>query len=430
MIMRTTLALCTLAACAPSTNKSIGAETVAHSSQFAYDATGMPTRITLDGTAHAVPASPRDTLGRATAVNGTALAYGPDGALARATRGANTYDFVTDELGHRLAKRKNGAFVEAYVDEGVVSDTLYIPVRFASATVGIVHHGGFESIAADPRGTVLADSAGVTRAGAFGERARPPALAAAIDYAQSGRDADLGLVRMGVRDYDPATHRFTSPDPLFLAHPEKCVASPVECNLYTYARDRPADFVDPNGTDANAIVSFGAEFVGVELIFGEKEWSAKIDLGVVSTGLAFGVTSKDVAKCDIGVRGGYEASAKIGSWNIASAKLEGKNSYRGGSSIEASQRLGRTGGTVKFGEKGLTAYGDIRSSGKLPGLDADGNGMKFAVKAGPTAAVSITMNSREMNDAVDGTIDRMSSKLWDYMTSWATESLVWPGNRH
>jgi RHS repeat-associated protein len=57
-------------------------------------------------------------------------------------------------------------------------------------------------------------------------------------------------VRMGVRDYDPEINRFTTPDPLYLELPELCLKSPVECNLYSYARNAPSLFIDPSGKEA------------------------------------------------------------------------------------------------------------------------------------------------------------------------------------
>ena len=51
-----------------------------------------------------------------------------------------------------------------------------------------------------------------------------PGIAAALDYVEKGFDRDLGLVRMGVRDYDPYIGRFLTPDPLFLESPEKAPA--------------------------------------------------------------------------------------------------------------------------------------------------------------------------------------------------------------
>ena len=52
-------------------------------------------------------------------------------------------------------------------------------------------------------------------------------------------DPATGLVRFGARDYDPATGRFTAPDPLLFGG--------GDTNLYNYVLCDPVNFVDPSG---------------------------------------------------------------------------------------------------------------------------------------------------------------------------------------
>jgi RHS repeat-associated protein len=142
--------------------------------------------------------------------------------------------------------------IAVYLEDGYLDGNgLTQPFRVGGITVGIVRNGQLQLVPIDLRGTVLADHDGTARfATPFGNRAVHPDLAAALDYVNKGYDADLGLVRMGVRDYDPTLDRFTTPDPQFLGRPDLCVGSPVECNLYGYARNQPLSFTDPKGTDA------------------------------------------------------------------------------------------------------------------------------------------------------------------------------------
>ncbi len=227
---------------------------------YRFDPSGLPTHIDDDGVSKDLVrdgcsliagdvAYACDDLGRTRQRGDLTLAYGPDGQVARAQRGVRVWTFVHDEAGQRLAKLEGGVPVAAYLEEGYLDDVQLVqPVKIAGRTVGVIRNGAFETVATDLRGTVLAEADGTARiASPFGSRGAHPALADAIDYVEKGFDADLGLVRMGVRDYDPAINQFTTADPLFLEEPSRCVKSPGECNLYAYALNLPNQHTDPTG---------------------------------------------------------------------------------------------------------------------------------------------------------------------------------------
>jgi RHS repeat-associated protein len=62
-------------------------------------------------------------------------------------------------------------------------------------------------------------------------------------YAGQVREGETGLIRMGMRHYDPATGRFLQADPLGIAASE----------LYAYASSNPYRFWDPTGLDPQAL---------------------------------------------------------------------------------------------------------------------------------------------------------------------------------
>lgn len=210
---------------------------------YGYDAVGLKTPPAGG------PLYQLDGLGRVVQRGDVELVYGPTGQVEQAQHGADKFAYVYDENGQRLLKLANGVPVEARTDEGFLdANGLAVPFSVGKRLVGLVRGGQFVLAPLDRLGTTMGELDGTQRlASPYGDRAVHPQLAAALDYVQKGFDADLGLVRMGVRDYDPALGRFLQPDPYFLEHPDKCVESPVECNLYSYALNDPVDKVDPTG---------------------------------------------------------------------------------------------------------------------------------------------------------------------------------------
>jgi RHS repeat-associated protein len=195
-----------------------------------------------------------DGLGRTIRKDDLALTYNAAGHVREASRGAARWSFLYDEAGTRIAKLAGGVVVAMYPEDGSLVDAegLVEPVEVEGFVVGLLRHRttGVELrlIATDVRGTALAD--GQWRASfatPFGDRTTHATEAAALDYAAKGWDADLGVVRMGVRDYDPELARFWTPDPLFLEQLDQSVASPVEAGLYGYALNDPLTHADADG---------------------------------------------------------------------------------------------------------------------------------------------------------------------------------------
>jgi RHS repeat-associated protein len=253
----------------------ISAEDAGQLSTYAYSATGYPERIEDERGARVLRRGKQramtvadipydyDASGRVTARGEATFKYGPDGHLSVAQVGARTLVYHYDADGNRLLKYEAGLPVAAYLGGGYLTDDTFIsPVKIGGRVIGVLENGAFRMLATDPRGTLLADQDGTPRlASPFGVRTNRPDLSEALDYVEKSYDADTGSVRMGVRDYDPLLGQFWTPDPLFLETIDKCAESPVECNLYSYARNNPLTFVDPDGTEGKVTAEGAAEVV-------------------------------------------------------------------------------------------------------------------------------------------------------------------------
>jgi RHS repeat-associated protein len=93
-------------------------------------------------------------------------------------------------------------------------------------------------------------------------------------------DPDTGLVRFGVRDYDPEVGRWTQKDPILLAG---------GVNLYEYAAGDPVNNIDPTGL----IVETGWDIVNVGLSAGmlaqDIECGSAGDVALSGAGLAYDI---------------------------------------------------------------------------------------------------------------------------------------------
>jgi RHS repeat-associated protein len=314
-----------------------------------------------------------DASGRTIQRGDLTLHYGANGHLASATRGNDCFGFVYDENGNRILKTKNGTPVAAYVEEGYLDENgLIEPLLAGGRLIGVVQSGAAQLLPVDHRGTLLGNPDGTTELPSpYGDRATHPQLAAALDYVRKGYDADLGTVRMGLRDYDPRLGQFLTPDPYLFLHPDACAGHPAECNLYSYAANDPLSFHDPEGRIANWIIGgvggfvggfvVGFAYEGGRAIFGHHEFHLK---DAAKRGLSWGITAGT-----IGVTGGaslyWQATAAVSggiAGGYAYRKMTGKETTGGDVALDGALGLAGWGvGKFVLGPAAKLAYSRLNT---------------------------------------------------------------------
>jgi RHS repeat-associated protein len=124
---------------------------------------------------------------------------------------------------------------------GVQTGTLYVHVD----------HLGSTDVLTDDNGSVIGrmsyDPFGATRNPTWGDPSPPPAPKTTVGFTGHESDADLGLVNMKGRIYDPKVGRFLTTDPI--------VAEPLfgqSWNAYGYVFNNPLNHVDPTGFEPDS----------------------------------------------------------------------------------------------------------------------------------------------------------------------------------
>ncbi|MFF6999337.1 polymorphic toxin-type HINT domain-containing protein [Streptomyces sp. NPDC008313] len=205
---------------------------------YAYDATGNTTARTRGATDQA-------------------LAWDAEGHLAKVTEGSRTTEYVYDADGNRLISRTP---TETTVDLGATEITLAKGSSAPRATRYFDIGGGHQAVQqddgkvsftlADHHGTAqLAVDAGTQkltqrRTLPFGgtRGAEPSGWPGTKSFVGGTDDLKTtGLVHLGAREYDPATGRFVSVDPILDP------ANPQGLNGYAYSDNNPVTLSDPDG---------------------------------------------------------------------------------------------------------------------------------------------------------------------------------------
>ncbi|MFF0214039.1 RHS repeat-associated core domain-containing protein [Streptomyces vinaceus] len=186
------------------------------------------------------------------------LEWDASGQLTKVAKGTESTEFVYDPSGKRLIKREPsgttlylpGTEVKL-TSAGKLESTRYYahpagPTMVKTAKDGVVTTS---YLMGDQNGTattaVDASTSAVTRRKftPYGEvRGAAPSLWPGKKGFVGGEvDESTGLVHLGAREYDPATGRFISVDPIVDYN------EPKQQNPYVYANNSPVTFSDPSG---------------------------------------------------------------------------------------------------------------------------------------------------------------------------------------
>lgn len=243
---------------------------------YDYDANDNRTAVTTPGGTTSATYDARDRLATyggntytytadgylATKTSGsgqTAYTYDDQGSLTRVVLpGSPTIDYLIDGAGRRVGKKVNGALAERYVYGD--DDALLAQLDAAgavTATFVFAGAGGAPELVVKgaTKYRVVKDALGSPR---LLVNTTTGAVAQRIDYDEYGNvtldtspgfqpfgfagghyDAQTGLTRFGLRDYDAETGRFTARDPSGF--------DGGSANLYTYAGADPVNYVDRSG---------------------------------------------------------------------------------------------------------------------------------------------------------------------------------------
>ncbi|MFI5643407.1 RHS repeat-associated core domain-containing protein [Kitasatospora sp. NPDC051705] len=213
---------------------------------YQYDAKGRTTSITDTGGTSTLTWNGEDkldNLARTGQTDATTYLYDADGnQLIRRNPGKTTLSLATDELTLDTAS-------------GSMSNvrTIAAPGGLTYTRVTAAIGGGKVLIqASDPHGTAnlqINTTAGqpVTRrpsdpfGNPRGEQPQTSDWAGTKGFIGGSKDDTTGLTSLGARQYDPATGRFISPDPLLVP------TNPQQWNGYAYSENDPVNLSDPSG---------------------------------------------------------------------------------------------------------------------------------------------------------------------------------------
>lgn len=222
--------------------------------------TGQPHTLTSysvnGGTAKAMTYDEHGNTTKRYGPTGTAesLTWDIEGELTRLTEGTRTTDYLYDANGELLIRRDQATTVLYLAGQELHYDSAtkkFTAQRYyvAGAVTAVRTESGLNWMIDDHHGTasmsVGAVSQDITRSYTkpFGESrgAAPSTWPDDKGFLGKAVDAGTGLVHVGAREYDPATGRFLSVDPVLAPEDHESL------NGYAYANNTPVTKSDPSG---------------------------------------------------------------------------------------------------------------------------------------------------------------------------------------
>ncbi|MEU6788434.1 RHS repeat-associated core domain-containing protein [Nonomuraea angiospora] len=227
---------------------------------YTYPAPGAPRPHALSSLTQTGGAGARsdtytyDDIGNTLSRHDQSLEWDVEGRLSKTTEGGKATSYVYDADGNRLIRRDPAGATLYLPGMELRLDNITAKVEATryyvhdTVTVAVRTPKGVTFLAADQNGTgeLAIDAAtqqlSQRRFTPFGQRRGTsvgtwPGERGFV----GGTDDPTGLTHLGAREYDPATGRFISVDPIIDSQ------DPQQMNGYAYAGNSPVTFTDPDG---------------------------------------------------------------------------------------------------------------------------------------------------------------------------------------